>query len=424
MAVVSGVALLAISLVAVAHAGSAGRLDRSFGDHGQFVLQRTFANASGLDIGQSGRIVFAGSHRNEFIVGRLRADGRLDRAFADEGVATVPAADAEADTTSVAIDRRGGIVLAGMACTDDESACDISVYRLTRTGQLNRRFGDHGTKTLDFPKSFNTDPAVALAPRHRIVIEASSCPNGGVFQRQCDVGVARLQPDGSLDRTFGHHGTSVVFFKRKANNCGLAFGNEFENVGAMALDSRHRVVVLEACGGGRNAALARLKPNGSLDRSFGHRGRVYKDVRMEAAIALTIDSHDRIDVAGPKPKGFGVARFRPSGKLDSGFGKKGNAAVTFASDPRGLDAPNAVDLDSRGRIVVGGRLGFRGEDIAGFARLKPKGGIDRRFGHRGGVIQKRLNYATAIAVDSRNRIAAVGEKYSDVGHMKLVRLLG
>jgi uncharacterized delta-60 repeat protein len=421
-AVSSAAAVLALSLAAFAYAHHGGRVDHTFNGTGQFVLERTFAKGTGLDAGHRGRVVFAGSHRDEFIVARLRDRGRLDHGFGDDGVATIPATDAEAATTSVAIDRRGGIVLAGMTCTANESSCDIDVYRLTRTGQLTRRFGDHGVVTLAFSNTFNTDPSVALAPRHRIVVEASSCPDGGVFQRQCDVGVVRLQRDGSLGRAFGDRGTSAVFFKQKAKNCGVGFGTAFENVGAMALDSRHRIVLVESCAGEKNAALARLKPNGNLDRSFGHRGRVYKSVRMRSAIAVTTDSRDRIDVAGPNPEGFAVARFRPSGKLDSGFGEEGTAEVTFADDPQGGDVPFAVDVDSRGRIVAGGRLGRRGEDIAGFARFKPNGRIDPRFGHRGTAITKRLNHATAIAIDSRNRIVALGEKYSDVGHMKLVRL--
>jgi hypothetical protein len=124
----------------------------------------------------------------------------------------------------------------------------------------------------------------------------------------------------------------------------------------MALDSQGRIVVLLSCAR-RNPALARFKPNGNLDRSFGNHGTVFKELDMGAVSSFATDSRDQIDVGGSKPNGFVVAQLRPNGKLAHSFGKEGMATARFARNTRGQSVPYSLALDSRGRIVAGGALG-------------------------------------------------------------------
>jgi hypothetical protein len=77
-----------------------------------------FANA--VDVGPSGRIVVAGSHS----VVRLLPNGRLDRPFADGGVANLASgayatqpSSVAAGPSSVAIGRSGRIFVAGTSCS-------------------------------------------------------------------------------------------------------------------------------------------------------------------------------------------------------------------------------------------------------------------------------------------------------------------
>ena len=72
----------------------------------------------------------------------------------------------------------------------------------------------------------------------------------------------------------------------------------------MALDSNHRIVVT-----GKPAySLARLKPSGKLNHSFGHHGTVTKNFGEGWSLGLAIDTGDRPVVAGGYPD-FVLGRF-------------------------------------------------------------------------------------------------------------------
>jgi uncharacterized delta-60 repeat protein len=408
-------ALVTFVVPALAHARP-GDLDRSFGSNGRVALHGLFPSATYTDIGRKGRIVVAGAYGDDFIVARLTHTGGLDRSFAGDGSARISSGSPLAAAATVAISHNGGVVVAGKACTEDAVACHIAVSRLKPDGQLDRRFGQGGLVRIDFGRQFETQPAVALTRHGRIIVKAWDCPAGGTGD--CQVGLARLLANGSLDITFGNHGKALTpTYWRKFGGC-AGSDSDVQNVDSMALDSRLRIVVLLTCAR-KKLALARFRPSGHRDRSLGKHGTMFKDVDMGAVTSLATDSRNRIDVAGSRSNGFAVARFQPDGKVDHSFGKKGIATARFASNPNGKSVPYSLALDSRGRIVAGGALGptSRSGAAGAFARFTPEGHPNHRFGHRGTVISDRgLRFVASIAIDSRNRIVGAGNV--------LVRLLG
>jgi uncharacterized delta-60 repeat protein len=416
LAVMSAV-LVTLITAATAQAGKAGKLDPSFGDRGRVALPQLRGYATSTDIGRRGLIAVSGARGDEFIVARLRPRGDLDRSFAGDGIANIPAGAEQAATTAVDVGPSGAVVVAGMACTDDRVACHIVVSRLSRSGRLNRRFGQDGFVRIGFGNQFETSPSVARTKHGGIVLEATDCPSGG--RGRCNVGLARIGQHGSLNRNFGDRGTVTIPFWRELSACGprLPSTGDFIPAGTMALDSSERIVVAFTCAGRNSPTLARLKPNGHLDRSFGHGGKVYKDVGTRAPEALAIDSRDRIDVGGAGDEGFVVARFQRNGKRDSSFGRRGRATAKFPGSS-GPGVPYALALDSKGRIVAGGVLGTgRFETAGAFARFKRNGRVNRRFGHRGkAIVHRGLRAVLSIAIDPRDRIVGAGNV--------LVRLLG
>jgi hypothetical protein len=187
----------------------------------------------------------------------------------------------------------------------------------------------------------------------------------------------------------------------------------------MALDSHNRIVVLLTCSSKTNLALARFKGNGGLDRSFGNGGIVERELHMKGVASMTTDLRDRIDIAGWDPKGYSVARFRPSAKLDRSFGERGVSTAKFARDPGYPPVPYSIAVDAKGRIVAGGgvRFGLHHPGAGAFARFKPSGRVNRRFGNGGTTIVDRgLNFVDSISIDSRDRIVGAGDA--------VVRLLG
>jgi hypothetical protein len=111
--------------------------------------------------------------------------------------------------------------------------------------------------------------------------------------------------------------------------------------------------------GVERVALAEYQPNGDPDPSFGHGGEaMYRLKSMVAVRAVALDPRGRIVAAGPDTvHQWGLARFDGDRRLDRSFGEDGRVTTGFPGE-RGAPVPNAVELDSRARIVVAGRFGF------------------------------------------------------------------
>src|SRR5262249_18169598 len=125
--------------------------------------------------------------------------------------------------------------------------------------------------------------------------------------------------DGALDPTFGNQGRVKTDFQRSND---LAYG--------MALQPDGKIVVagisfigISAAGG--DFSVAQYNPNGTLDSSFGVRGKVTTDFGLtDQASSVVVQPDGKIIVAGgtyltfPAAGGqFALARYNPDGSLDT-----------------------------------------------------------------------------------------------------------
>jgi uncharacterized delta-60 repeat protein len=193
-------------------------------------------------------------------------------------------------------------------------------------------------------------------------------------------GAFRYLPNGELDPSFGEGGwvdTDLGSF-------------EFPHAVALQLDGG---IVVAGEGDCRYAGcflLARYRPDGSLDPGFGDGGIVrtpFGLVQGARAFDVSLAPDGRIVAAGFVQKGgdgqdsshFAVARYLPDGRLDQSFSRDGRATVDFGY---GNDIAYAVAHQRGGRIVVAGqgtRNLYRTEDDFAFARFRQNGRLDRTF---------------------------------------------
>jgi uncharacterized delta-60 repeat protein len=375
---------------------------------GLLVVNRAHDFANAVDIGRKGRIVVAGLHT----VARRRPNGHPDRSFGKRGLTRLESGPYGAGrgfvafgSSSVAVGPNGAVFVAGRTCSGGCS--DFAVSRMTPDGELDQSFGQAGTARIGFEKPDSAALSIAIAAGRRLVVGGSTCTS-----RSCKFALARLDRNGELDQSFGNGGRVTGSF---GGGCSFPLGG-------MALDSRDRVVVGGSCDS-HIASLARFKPNGKPDPSFGRGGRVTRHVPIYDVDALAVDSHDRIDLAGVKLGSFGVVRFARSGGFDNSFGHHGIARGDFpGADSAG---PRSIALDPRDRIVV---AGFAEGQGFSFARFKPDGRVNHPFGHDGIQTVGRADGfrgVNSVAIDRRDRIVGVGrQKSSGHPHFGLVRLLG
>jgi len=177
---------------------------------------------------------------------------------------------------------------------------------------------------------------------------------------------------GSLDHTFSRNGFQTAF----------ASGGSAR---AVAVDAQGRILLAgSTIGAGADIAVARLLPGGALDGSFNGDGRFRLDLGVdEEVFDVTVAASNVIVVGerhGPTGTKWFVVRLRPNGTLDPTFGGDGRVITDFG---RRFEHARAVRIQPDGRILVGGSVSNGTSESWAFARYLDDGALDGSFGGDG-----------------------------------------
>jgi uncharacterized delta-60 repeat protein len=340
-----------------------GSLDRQFGHDGR-VLTRFGSNsavANDAVVAADGRIVVAGELQGGpepscrtgpgahihlgvgkgFALARYNADGRLDASFGGDG--KVVTEFGEGSTIDLLLQPDGKVVAVGV------SAGEIALARYRRDGRLDGSFGRGGRVVSDFgSRGGDTPGRAALDRAGRILVPRSpGC-------RPCSASVVRYTRDGRLDLTFG--GEGYVDLPLRAATAVRVTGRRILVAGMQ--DDRF--------------AVARLSSAGGLDRSFGRNGIALLPTPDRAWVNdLAIQKNGKLVVLGMPWVGsvdFALARLLPNGPVDRSFGSGGAATVDLDLGFDGSGQALAIQRD--GKLLVAGVAGARGEALT-LARQLP-----------------------------------------------------
>ena len=265
----------------------------------------------------------------------------------------------------------------------------MGIVRLNPDGTLDPTFGGGGRRLLGFDlfaaPSQDEANAVAVQGTGEIVIAGTVDNALGV-----DFAVARLNPDGSIDGTFNAGGFSPG---RRVISFNLG-GGDADHCRDLAIQPGGRIVLAgdaERGGGNVDYGLARLNPDGTLDTTFDGDGRqvVPFDLgsgNVDRARALALQPDGRIVVVGavttaaPGDSDFGVARLNPDGTLDTTFSGDGRQTVAFNLGGSNVDRATDVAVQD-GRIVVVGSAerNAAGDNDFAVVRLREDGTLDGSF---------------------------------------------
>ncbi len=336
--------------------------------------------ARGVAALPDGAAIVAGEARH-MTAARYLPDGTLDPAFGGgDGIVQVshdPVFSSAAD--DVAVQPDGKVVLAGNAAfaVSGSSGFDIAVARLNPDGTRDASFGGgDGAVYLDLQGRHDRAAAVAVDSAGRIVVAGHSEPFEG---NASDPVVVRLLPDGSLDASFGNQGIVVLDLRADQE---VAEGLALQADGAILVAGSYGQL-----GSGGKPWLARLRGDGTLDRRFGRKGLVLPSVGGGTWHDVTVQPDGRIVTAGEVLAEFTVARYLPNGKMDGSFGAGGMTTVQV--DPSGFLSSRAaaVAIHADGTILaVGAAWATNVSDMAAVALLAD-GTPDARFGS-GGVVHQ------------------------------------
>ena len=250
-------------------------------------------------------------------------------------------------------------------------------------GDLVAGFGSGGKVITDFSSNIDVAAAVAIYPDGRIVLAGSSQSTNNYLDT--DIALARYNPDGSLDQTFGNGGLVTTD------------PNEFENATAVAIQPDGKIVVagnISRLDGAHDFLVVRYNEDGTLDPSFGQDGVVTTDFYNTMAFAadMAITPNGKIVVGGEvfgfgQDSDFAIARYKSNGDLDETFGSGGKVV---AGSTTIHESVRAMVVNTKGEIVLAGDANTAEPGILNYdfllARFDRDGNVDASFGLNGLVI--------------------------------------
>jgi uncharacterized delta-60 repeat protein len=317
----------------VARSLSSGAPDTGFGSGGKVrsdfggSVERAWAVLAQPD----GKIVVigdgfpAGPEGLDFVLVRYNGDGSLDSGFGAGGKVLTTFEPDTLDTAQAAILQPDGRIVAAGRARKIGVAGSFALARYLPNGQLDPSFGGDGLVTTP-ASGGGIVRALALQSDGKIVAAGSSGPS--------DSAVARYNPDGSLDGSFGGDGMLV-------GGLGLSIASD------VVVQRDGKILV---AGG----SVVRLNADGTLDGTFGQSGRATMGIVDADSLALQADGRVLVSgtFLGATDSDFGVARLTVAGRLDPGFGRGGVNTTDIGL--RSQDQVTDAVLQPDGKLVVAG----------------------------------------------------------------------
>lgn len=327
------------------------------------------------------------------------ADGDLDPTFGSGGTVVTDFNNSTDWLSRIAVQPDGKIVAIG----DTHPSHKGALARYNPDGTLDTTFGNGG-KVITVANVRESAAGLLILPDGKIMTCGSiDLPNS----QDTSFVLLRFNPDGSVDSTFGNGGTVTTNIN---NDNDRAYALARQSDGKIVAAGKRGIQFYPADQRKGNVALARYNPDGSLDATFGNGGIVVNDFGQgleSYALEVIIQPDGRIIIAGESSYAFLVARYNSNGTLDTTFGDGGFALVNFGnlSWDHGRDAV----LQADGKIILVGIAEINTPyDSFAVARFNPDGSLDQSFGNGGKVVMVDQGDLEAAALQSDGKLIALG----------------
>ena len=289
--------------------------------------------------------------------------GTIDPSFATNGV--------RVDTLGIFIDEINSIaiqtddkILAGGLSQTSFLASDFSLVRYTADGSRDSSFGINGLVVTPIEQR-SIGRSVVLQDDNKILLGGSS---------KWYINLARYQPNGDLDTTFGNNGVVITdilgFYSEECRSVAITPSGKI----LIGVTAAHSGVDTE------HIILMRYLSNGDLDSTFATNGVAVLGEGQGNSIALQDDG--KIIIAGRKDWEFHAARYTADGVLDNSFGVNGKVSIGIG----GSSGANTMKLQSDGKIILGGYTSDNLIEKFALVRYHTNGTLDTSFGTNGQVV--------------------------------------
>lgn len=277
-----------------------GSRDAGFGSSG--VASVTFGMVTSqtytLSLQSDGKIILAGNQNNfGSHMARFDSDGQLDLTFSGDGKTSVYVNGFGSSLSQVIA--QSDLKTLGIGHTQSGGDFDFLLFRLLDDGSMDATFGSGGVVTTDFGSISDMAYSAAIQPADQKVVLVGRSGD--------DLALARYNPDGSLDSSFGSSGVVTTDLG----------GTEF--LRKIFLLSNGKILATGSSDG--STIIVRYNSDGSPDTSFSGNGVLVLFQGGDTGVAdevygLLVQSDGKIiiggtyDLLGSTPLGF-VSRIHP-----------------------------------------------------------------------------------------------------------------
>ncbi|MBK9155383.1 MAG: hypothetical protein IPM25_14420 [Chloracidobacterium sp.] len=330
--------------------------------------------------------------------------GCIDPTFGIGGtvVTSPPAALVTNNVARDMVIQADGKIVVLVGAKDLDNTFSGVLVRFTADGSIDAAFGNGGFAYLAWgTPNYCLPQKLAIqmvsGEQYFVVVGAGGC---GVAP---GVRVERFTQWGLRDSSFGNGGVTTI----------NAVWNPQDY--SIAIQSDQKILLA----GGANP-MVRLKANGTADTSFGPNGisKTNSGIRIKE---LQVLSNGKFVAGGYASNGanndFAAVRFNSNGSLDKTFGSRGKTLVDFGG---GNDIVLGIAVDASGKMLLAGHAAYPNSTPAGagfdaaMIRLKSDGKIDTTFGTGGRVLRlnndESTDYFSSVSVQSNGKIVLAGQR--------------
>lgn len=382
-----------------------------------FVINNLSASkddhGNSIAIQNDGKIVVAVvTTEDVFKIVRYLPDGTLDPAFGTGGIVSMnltgtPTSVDACRSYAVGIQSTGKIVVGGYNWKFQDK--DFVLARFDTDGTLDPTFGSPSTpgivmtpvSPLNF-SSYGEDEirSLVILPDNSI-IAAGYAYTG----RYNDFAVAKYSGEGVLDGSFGSSGGYTI---TNVDNDNMVSGVAVNSTGEIFVVGTSNINSLTG-----DYAICRYTSGGTLTQTI-----TSNISGIDAGNGIAIQSDDYILVTGTRPALLSttttdlfLARYKPDGTLDAGFGT-GGIVTTNAGPGSSNDEGRSIAVQTNGKIIVAGTTDGNAGTSNDFllVRYTSTGSPDGSFGTAGvssAAISGQKDIGSAVKLNG-NRIYVAG----------------
>lgn len=397
-----------------------GSLDATFNGRGITTTSVGIAaEASFILVQSDAKIVIAGNTKTgtvqDIILLRYNSNGSLDASFGNGGTQLTDFNNG-ADRASTALFTDGRILVTGWTDPTGNRLREMAFARYTATGQPDVGFSGDGEVTQYISTGSTGYIGVAVQPDKKVLAVGGTVSND-FYEDVERIALARYNPDGTFDTSFGSGGKVAITLPTKVGSFGAS-------ADAFALLPDGKILVgsnfynQEAVDDGvytpsEDFLLVRYTADGAIDHSFANNGLAFidfgdevgTDVSTDYLTSIAIQPDGKIVAAGIVERSedfiIVVARCNADGSLDASFG--GNGKQTIQLNNTYFEGSHVeVVIQPDGKLIIAGapRLESTGQQVFGLVRLHTNGTLDPSFSRDGQLTTSFGNFLTPVGVSA------------------------